>query len=284
MQQATLQRSNMQDFFGKTADLSSKRLFLFDMDGTIYRENELFDGVIQLLDKIERNGGKYVFITNNPSKSVKDYVLKLCRMGIVKANQENFFTSTQASIAIMKEKFFDQLIYAQGTKSFIKELKANGLKITQKFNSNVKVVLLAFDPEITGKKLRTSCEILTKLDVPYYATNPDWVCPVSFGAIPDCGSMCEGIWHATGKRPIYIGKPQPTMVDTVREKFSFGKEQTLVIGDRLYTDIATGNRAGVDTVCVLSGEATIEDIKKAVNEEIPTYVFESVKDLLPYLS
>ena len=74
------------------------------------------------------------------------------------------------------------------------------------------------------------------------------------------------------------------MVDTVREKFSFGKEQTLVIGDRLYTDIATGNRAGVDTVCVLSGEATIEDIKKAVNEEIPTYVFESVKDLLPYLS
>ena len=274
----------MRDFFGKTANLSDKKLFLFDMDGTIYRENELFDGVIELLGKIESKGGRYVFITNNPSKSVKDYVLKLRKMGIARVNQENFFTSTQAAIAIMKEKFSNQLIYAQGTKSFIKELKENKLRITQKFNPNVKAVLLAFDPEITGAKLRTSCEILTKLDVPYYATNPDWVCPVSFGAIPDCGSMCEGIWFATGKRPIYIGKPQPTMVDMVREKFGFERSETLVIGDRLYTDIATGGRAGLETVCVLSGEAMVEDIKKAQNEEVPTYVFESVKDMLPYLS
>ena len=274
----------MRDFFGKTANLSEKRLFLFDMDGTIYRENELFDGVIELLEKIKSKGGRYVFITNNPSKSVKDYVSKLRKMGVVQVKQENFFTSTQAAIAIMREKFSDQLIYTQGTRSFIKELKGNGLRITQKFNQKIKAVLLAFDPEITGAKLRTSCEILTKLDVPYYATNPDWVCPVSFGAIPDCGSMCEGIWFATGKRPIYIGKPQPTMVDMVREKFGFARSETLVIGDRLYTDIATGGRAGVDAVCVLSGEATVEDIKKAKDEEIPTYVFESVKDLLPYLS
>ena len=274
----------MQDFFGKTANLSDKKLFLFDMDGTIYRENELFDGVIKLLEKIKSKGGRYVFITNNPSKSVKDYVSKLRKMGVVQVKQENFFTSTQAAIAIMREKFSDQLIYTQGTRSFIKELKANGLRITKKFDQKIKAVLLAFDPEITGAKLRTSCEILTKLDVPYYATNPDWVCPVSFGAIPDCGSMCEGIWFATGKRPIYIGKPQPTMVDMVREKFGFERSETLVIGDRLYTDIATGGRAGVDSVCVLSGEATVEDIKKAKDEEIPTYVFESVKDLLPYSS
>ena len=143
---------------------------------------------------------------------------------------------------------------------------------------------MAFDPEITGEKLRVTCEVLTKLDVPYYATNPDWVCPVSFGAIPDCGAMCEAIWHATGKRPIYLGKPQPTMVDTVRKKFGYDREETLVIGDRLYTDIATGMRAGVEAVCVLSGETTVEDIKKATKEETPTYVLQSVKDLLPYLS
>ena len=271
----------MQDVFGKTVNFSNKKLFLFDMDGTIYRENELFDGVIELLDKIESKGGKYVFITNNPSKSIKDYVSKLRKMGVCGVKQDNFFTSTQASIAIMREKFLNQLIYTQGTRSFIKELKANKLKITQKFNPNVKAVLLAFDPEITGAKLRASCEILTRLNVPYYATNPDWVCPVSFGAIPDCGSMCEGIWRATGKRPIYIGKPQPTMVDTVREKFGYDRDETLVVGDRLYTDIATGVRAGVDTVCVLSGEATIEDIKSAKGEETPTYVLENVKKLLP---
>lgn len=273
----------MRDFFGKTADLSRKRLFLFDMDGTIYRENELFDGVIELLCEIKHKGARYVFITNNPSKSSKDYALKLRKMGVVGVNRENFFTSTQAAIAIMKEKFFGQLIYAQGTKSFIKELKANKLKITQKFNKNAKAVLLAFDPEITGAKLRATCEILTKLDVPYYATNPDWVCPVSFGAIPDCGAMCEAIWRATGKRPVYIGKPQPAMVETVQKKFGCTCDETVVVGDRLYTDIATGVRAGVDAVCVLSGEATVEDIKKAEKEEIPTYVFKSVKDLLPCL-
>ena len=273
----------MKDVLEKTINLSNKKLFLFDMDGTIYRENELFDGVIELLGKIEKNGGKYVFITNNPSKSIKDYVSKLRKMGIYGVKEDNFFTSTQASIALMQEKFSGELIYAQGTKSFIKELKANKLNITQKYNEKVKAVLVAFDPEITGKKLRTTCEVLTKLNVPYYATNPDWVCPVSFGAIPDCGSMCEGIWRATGKRPIYIGKPQSTMVDTVREKFGYGREATLVIGDRLYTDVATGVRAGVDTVCVLSGEATMKDINKAKDEETPTYVLESVKDLLPHL-
>ena len=274
----------MQDFLGKAADLSHKQLFLFDIDGTIYCENKLFDGVIEVLKKIERKGGRYVFITNNPSKSVKNYVSKLRKMGVAGVNQENFFTSAQAAIGIMREKFSRQLIYAQGTRSFIKELKANKLKITQKFNKNVKAVLLAFDPEVTGAKLRTSCEILTKLDVPYYATNPDWVCPVSFGAIPDCGAMCEAIWHATGKRPVYIGKPQPVMVDAVRKKFGCDRAETLVIGDRLYTDIATGIRAGVDAACVLSGEATVDDIEKAKNEEMPTYVFKSVKDMLPYLS
>lgn len=164
---------------------------------------------------------------------------------------------------LFKEKFSNRLIYAQGTKSFIKELKINGLRVTQQYTAEAGAVLVAFDPEITGKKLRTTCEILTKCDLPYYATNPDWVCPVDFGAIPDCGSMCEGIWRATGKRPIFIGKPEPTMIYAVMQKYGYKKAETLVIGDRLYTDIASGVNAGVDTVCVLSGEATLADIQNA---------------------
>ena len=126
--------------------------------------------------------------------------------------------------------------------------------------------------------MRTTCEILTKHDIPYYATNPDWVCPVDFGSIPDCGSMCVGIEYATGKKPIFIGKPQPTMIFELMKKFGFSKEQTVVIGDRLYTDIASGVNAGVDTICVLSGEATLEDINES--EIKPAFVLESVKDLL----
>ena len=269
----------MQDCFGKNADaLKNKKLFLFDMDGTIYRENHLFDGVIELLAKIKNEGGVYAFITNNPSKSVKDYIKKLNGLGIKEVGEENFFTSTQAAIMIFKEKFGTQLIYAQGTKSFIEELKASGLTVEERYTDKAVAVLVAFDPELTGEKLRNTCEILTKHDIPYYATNPDWVCPVDFGAIPDCGSMCVGIEYATGKKPVFIGKPQPTMVFEVMKKFGRSKEETVVIGDRLYTDIASGVNAGVDTICVLSGEATLKDIEES--EVKPTFVFESVKDLL----
>ncbi len=271
----------MKDYFGKNADvLTKKKLFLFDMDGTIYRENDLFDGVIELLAKIKNSGGRYAFITNNPSKSVKDYVKKLHRLGIKEVSEENFFTSAQAAMMILKEKIGDALLYAQGTKSFIKELKSGGFRVTQKYTENAAAVLVAFDPELTGEKLRTTCKMLTKNNIPYYATNPDWVCPVDFGAIPDCGSMCVGIEYATGKKPIFIGKPEPTMIFELMKKFGYEKQDVVVIGDRLYTDIASGVNAGVDTICVLTGEATLDDIAKATPSDTPTFVFESVKDLI----
>ena len=271
----------MNDYFGKNANiLKDKKLFLFDMDGTIYRENDLFDGVIELLAKIKKDGGRYAFITNNPSKSVVDYIAKLNRLGITEVDENNFFTSAQAAVMIFKEKFENDLIYAQGTRSFIKELKDSGLRITCNYDKDIKAVLVAFDPERTGEKLRTTCEVLTKLEVPYYATNPDWVCPVEFGAIPDCGSMCVGIRYATGKSPIFIGKPEPTMIFELMKKFGCEKREVVVIGDRLYTDIASGVNAGVDTVCVLSGEATLSDIQNAPREQTPTFVLNSVKDFL----
>ena len=120
--------------------------------------------------------------------------------------------------------------------------------------------------------------MLTGRDIPYYATNPDWVCPVDFGYIPDCGSMCFGIEKATGKKPIFIGKPQPQMILSAMDKFGFSKEQTVVFGDRIYTDIASGVNAGVDAVLVLSGEATLEDYKES--EIKPTFVLNHIKEML----
>ena len=266
------------DFFGKPIDRNkNKRLFLFDMDGTIYRENDLFTGVKELLEKIKENGGNFVFITNNSSKSVDAYVKKLLNMGL-NVNKEHFFTSIQASTRLFLKEFGKKLVYCQGTKSFIEELKKAGLNVTETYNQSACAVLVGFDPELTGEKLRETCKILTLHDIPYYATNPDWVCPVDFGYVPDCGSMCFCIEKATGKKPVYIGKPQPTMINVVMEKFNVSKEETVVFGDRIYTDIASGYNAGVDTVLVLSGEATLDDYK---NSEIkPTFVLNSVKDLL----
>lgn len=271
----------MLDYFGKdTAPLRDKKLYLFDMDGTIYLDNDLFEGVPELLEKITSKGGKYVFITNNASKSVSDYVKKLHNLGLKNVDESNFFTSAQASMALMKENHLNDLIYIQGTKSFVEEYKKSGLNITTEYNENAKAILLAFDPEFTGEKIYTTSKMLTKLNVSYYATNPDWVCPVEFGFIPDCGAMCQSLEWATGKKPQFIGKPQPTMIFTVMQKFGFTKEQTVVIGDRLYTDIASGNNAGVDTVCVLSGEVKLDEVKASSGVEKPTYLLNHVKDFL----
>lgn len=265
------------DYFGREVkELRSKRLFLFDMDGTIYNEETVFDGTQQILEYIESTGGKYIFITNNSSKSVVDYVEKIKRLGI-RGEEENFFTSTQATIIYLKKNYPGAKIYCQGTKSLVKELNDAGLDVTEEVEDTIDVVLAGFDTELTGQKLRNTCEILSTRDVAYIATNPDLCCPVNFGFVPDCGSICHIVETATGKRPVYIGKPEPAMINLAREKWGYSAEETLIIGDRLYTDIAAGLNAGVTSVCVLSGEATVDDI---LNGEIkPTYTFQSVKEL-----
>lgn len=265
------------DVFGKDcAKLKDKKLYLFDMDGTIYLGNILFDGVKELLDEITKNGARFMFITNNSARSVKDYVKKVSGMGIP-VNEDHFFTSVHALIKLLKENFDAKKIYAQGTKSFIKELKKNRLNIVTKFDKNAECVVVGFDPEFTGEKIKNTCKMLGK-NIPYYATNPDWTCPVEFGYIPDCGSMCFGIEKATGKAPVFIGKPQPTMIYEAMKTCGVTKEQTVVVGDRIYTDIASGYNAGVDTVLVLSGEATIKDYNES--DIKPTFVLNTVREML----
>lgn len=265
------------DFFGKNAsELKNKKLFLFDMDGTIYEENNVFDGTHQLLDYIVESGGKYVFITNNSSKSVNDYITKVNGLGI-KADKDNFFTSAQATVRYLKKRYEKPYVYCQGTKSLLAELSSEGIKVTSDVETGVDAVVVGFDTELTSEKLRKTCQILSENEIPFIATNPDLRCPVSFGFIPDCGSICKMITAATNKEPTYIGKPEPVMVDFVREKYGFSKDEIVVIGDRLYTDIATGLNAGVTAICVLTGEATPSDVENGKIK--PNYTFESVKDI-----
>ena len=266
----------MVDYTGKNAEeLKKKTLYLLDMDGTIYNENEIFEGTLDFLNEIERRQGQYIFITNNSSKSVEDYVKKVKDMGI-KAEYENFYTSSQATAMYLKENYPGQVVYCMGTRSLIKELREVGIEVVTEVDERASVVLIGFDTENTSEKIRNTCIMLGK-DVTYLATNPDLVCPVSFGYIPDCGSMSIMLKNATGKEPFFIGEPEPIMVNCVLKKLNKTPEEAVIVGDRLYTDIKTGVNAGVDTICVLSGEATLGDIENG--EVKPDYIFKSVKEI-----
>ena len=241
------------------------KLYLFDMDGTLYLGDRLYDFTTELLAQIRRIGGKYLFMTNNSSKSVADYVKKLEKMGI-SATREDFITSSQATAYYLKQHHAGKKLYVCGTKSLIAELESEGFETTTNIDET-QCVVMGFDTELTFQKLWDVSKILlTKKDMPYIATNPDLVCPTEFGSVPDCGSVCIGIKNATGRTPVVIGKPSALMPELAMAKWGYTKEETTVIGDRIYTDVKSGLNAGITGILVLSGETTLEILEKSADK------------------
>ena len=255
--------------------LKDKKLFLLDMDGTIYLDHLVFEGTHDFLNQIKKNGGRYLFVTNNSSKSVSAYVEKLRRIGIC-AYEEDFLTSTDATIIYLNEYAKGKKIYSFGTRSFTEQLKSAGITVTTELEDDIDMLVISNDTELTFKKL-DDASILLGRGVEYIATNPDWVCPTSYGYVPDCGSFAEMLFRATGRKPKFIGKPEPEMLLLAMHKFGYTKDETLMVGDRVYTDIASGYNAGVDTVFVLSGEGTLEDAKNTDTK--PTYIMKNIREL-----
>lgn len=260
------------------SDLSLKKLFLFDIDGTIAVGNELLDGALELLKYIEAIGGKSYYITNNSTKSNNDYVEKFRTCFNLETTEDLFITSGYMILQFLLKNYSQDKIFVLGTGSFISELRKNGLRILETAEENIACVVVAYDSELNYGKLIEVCKVLSTTDAPFYATNPDLCCPIDFGFIPDCGAICEMITHSTGKEPIYLGKPSAEVVRICQEASGFTDEETLVVGDRLYTDIACGINAGVDTCVVYTGEAQPKDLE---NTPYPaTYCFQDVRELL----
>lgn len=252
------------------------KLFLFDMDGTLYLGDRLFDFTIPLLREIKKQGNRYMFMTNNSSKSVEDYIKKLNRLGI-DAQYDEFITSSQATSYYLHKNYDRRTLYVCGTQSLKQELLKEGFPITENIDT-AECIVMGFDTELTFQKLKDVSYMLCTRDIPYIATNPDYVCPTEFGSVPDCGSVCDMIYNATGKRPIFIGKPQPLMPLLAMEKAHVKANETAVIGDRIYTDVMSGINAGCVSVLVLSGETD----EKALNasKEKPDIVLKSCNDIL----
>ncbi len=281
--------------FSKEEDIEKLKeceLFLLDMDGTLYLGDEIFDGAIDFIHKLDEKGLKYIYLTNNSSRAGGDYLKRLKKLGFP-CEMENIYTSSMATASFLKKEYEDNDIFVVGTKTFYNELKEKGLKVfnatdydSEDFNKgsldeqNV-VVCVGFDTELVYRDLDIAVHFLRN-GVPFIAANPDWVCPMPENEVlPDCGSICALLTASTGVWPNYIGKPNRKMVDIISQITGIPNKKICCVGDRLYTDIAVAQNSGAVSVCVLSGECKIEEIMEM--EDKPDYILDSVKELADVL-
>lgn len=256
--------------------LNHKKVFLLDMDGTIYNENRLFPGVLDFLAYLKEKHIKSFFLTNNSSKSTNDYVKKLKLLGI-DATASHIIISTHIAAHYVKRQFGEGLIYVVGTSSMVRELRHLEVNVTTEINDGIVAVLVGNDNELTFKKLHEASYLLTN-GAPFIATNIDCACPVSFGYVPDCGAICEMLTHATGRKPTYMGKPHAEIVNYVKAKTNAESRDIVMVGDRLYTDMLMATKRNMTSVCLLSGEATKETIAKFPYKI--DFVFDDIATLL----
>jgi HAD superfamily hydrolase (TIGR01457 family) len=253
-------------------DLRAIQHFLLDMDGTLYLGDRLIDGAADFVHFLERSGRKYLFFTNNCSVDARYYAEKLGRMGI-DAAADRVLTSGEATARHLTSETDYRRVYVVGTASLENELGSAGFEVT---DTNPDVVVVGFDTTLTYAKLETACRLLSA-GIPYFATNPDKVCPTETGYIPDCGSIVALLDEATGRRPIFVGKPNPEMARMGMQKMGAEPETTAMIGDRLYTDMQMAYDTGLASILVLSGETAREDLEGVARR--PDLVFESVREL-----
>lgn len=231
-----------------------------DMDGTIYMGSHLFPFTQDFLKMLRDNGIGYSFLTNNPTRSISDYLAKLEKMGI-EATADNMYTTAVATIDHLKANMPDvKRIFVIGTPSMKAEFERAGFELTSEDPGDMpQALIVAFDTTLEYGRL-CHASWLASQGLPYIATNPDRVCPTNLDTVlVDCGSLCACIEHATGRKPdLVIGKPNPGMLDGILYRHGLKPDEIAMCGDRIYTDVAMARNAGALGVLVLSGETTLD--------------------------
>ena len=256
-------------------------LLLFDMDGTLYLGDEVYDGALELMEDLPRLGQRYIYLTNNSSRAGTDYIARLRKLGFP-CEAENVFTSSMACGQYLNQTHPGASVYLAGTRAFYRELVDFGIDLVNDERGHtdvdtVDVVVQGFDTELVYEKLDRACHFLRR-GAAFVAANPDWVCPMPAGEVlPDCGSICALLTASTGVEPFYIGKPNRAMIDVIAQMTGVANERICAVGDRLYTDIAVAQNAGSVSVLVLSGETTAQMVEEA--ERKPDYVMADVAEL-----
>lgn len=252
--------------------LEKTDLFVLDMDGTFYLGDNILPGALSFIDAVNEKGKDYLFFTNNASTRPEAYIDKLAGMGCF-ITRDKIMTSGDVMIRFLKSKYPGQSVYLLGTKPLINSFEDAGIKLDDKHPD---IVVASFDKTLTYEKLERACTFIRE-GAAFLATHMDINCPVEGGFIPDCGAICAAISLSTGKEPRYVGKPFVETVDMILDKTGYNRENVTFVGDRLYTDVATGVNNGARGVLVLTGETKLSDVD--ASDTKPDAIYDSIAQM-----
>ena len=259
--------------------LKAKKLFVFDMDGTIYLGKIPFDFAVKYINKLRESGRRILFFTNNASHSPQFYYDKLDRLGFSPSMSE-ICTSGNVTAAFLERKRHGKKVYLLGTPELYDQFKSYGIDMVNDRNGKwdgreADITVTSFDTTLTYEKLTVACDFIRN-GAEFLCTHPDFNCPTETGFIPDSGAIAACVTASTGVTPTYFGKPYPETVEMISEITGADKDDMIIFGDRLYTDIATGKRHGITAALVLTGETKIEDVEAAPDNEKPDIMIDSL--------
>ncbi len=260
--------------------IKDKKLFIFDMDGTIYLGGIPFGFAIEFIKNLRKSGKKVLFFTNNASHTSPFYLEKLTRMGY-EPTADEIMTSGDVTFEFLNRYRATKSVYMVATDELIEEYRAKGIKVLNGVAENptgADIVITGFDTTLTYEKLNIACRLIRN-GAEYLSTHPDLNCPTEDGFIPDSGAIAALVTASTGKTPTYFGKPYKETVEMIGEATGFDNSEMCIFGDRLYTDIALGKSFGVCSVLVLSGETQLADVDAACEEDRPDFIFDSLAEV-----
>ena len=258
-------------------NISDIRLFMLDMDGTFYLGNDIIPGSLEFIQAVKDSGRDYLFLTNNSSHNALHYVKKLHNMGL-DVDRSKILTSGEATASYVKHAYPGLKPYVLGNDFLIEELREAGIEPVK---DNADYVIAGFDTTLDYAKMTRVCDYI-RAGLPYIATHPDFNCPTETGFIPDIGAIMAFIEASTGRKAdLIIGKPYRGIVDAALERTGLRVQDLAMVGDRLYTDIETGNRHGMTSILVMSGETTPEMLAKS--DIKPHLRYDKLADMIPLL-
>jgi NagD protein len=249
--------------------------FIIDMDGVLVQGNQIIPGADVFIRSLLEQERKFLLLTNNPMYTPRDLAHRLQESGI-EIQDKQIFTSALATASFLNRQRPNGKAYVLGESGLTQAIHDIGYIITD-MNPDYVVLgeTLAYDFQMIKKAIR----LIHDHGARFIATNPDSSGPSKGGLVPACGAMAALIQEASGIAPYFVGKPNALMMRTALNYLNVHSENTIMIGDRMDTDIVAGVTSGMDTILVLSGVTNKKDIDKF--PYLPTHIKKSVADIIP---